>query len=219
MNLFCNFRFIVVCTLTIVCWASPRNALYYAPIMDNWEILPRDVHMDDSQFHLWMIHLGASVLQTAGIDGYGAGINLDNLKKMVANAMLREHLHRFARRWNFKEAIPEGVRSKFAPHIGRNYVACPLYRQDRESPIIAQSMRGDLVARERPWSRAYREQLAWFFLFARRTIHQWPPGWIALYPFLETQLDANVDFGSQVFCENFINFVNKESYGRWSQWW
>ena len=182
--------------------------------MKGWDILPDGVVVHPNTFNLFAQHLALTMPRDSIIDKYW-GPDLRHLLDVIPDIPQLQR-ERYACRMDFPRDL-----SASAPHWDRSFIVCPLNREDRESPLIAHQVWEMVDATG--LCHDSKVCVSLFMLFARRVIHQWPPGWSRLLPFLrDTALMTDFDPASKSFRSGFSRLVAREGitnfYGRGSHW-
>ena len=129
-----------------------------------------------------MEHFAFTLLRDAQLEGYCPAAQLRGWREVLPGlAGDGDRARHYAARHAY-QACP------LHPHALRNYVLPPVYRGDRESPLLLADFARAL--QEGPEGTAFRDdpellvRSVALAAFVRRCLHNWPPGWAQVHPVL-----------------------------------
>ncbi len=107
------------------------------------------------------------------------------------------------------------------PHFDRNFILCPLFRSDRETPLLIQELWRQSGLQDA--STECRFKGVAFTSFARRVLHNFPPSWHSIGPWLLKQtMAASFEPNSKQFETDFAAWAGEapvDLYGSASHWY
>ena len=182
-----------------------------------WASLPSGVELSSEVFDNFAHHFVAGSLRDGVLDNFIPGAKVPALRSQLD--LVGEAAWDRLCRWHDH---PESVSSTH-PHWARNFVLCPRFRSDRESPLIIKNVWAEL-SKVDSLGADEKAHAAIFILFARRVFHNYPLSWHKMQEFLVGQftqqgMDPDSDAFSSVFERWAAGLGSRDGlYGRASHW-
>ena len=181
---------------------------------EEWGALPPGLSANLPVLQSFLEHFAAAMVRDAVLDGY-PGITSDVVAGMQEQLPLvkAETWERFAMRHNYDSHV-----LPLHPHALRNFVLCPVFRCDRESPLLVASLWAEVS--RLAFGHVHNLRLASWILFARRAFHNFPVAWEFLQPWLLERVSAaHFSPKSSCFCDG-MRALSQKTYlfGKGSHW-
>ena len=176
--------------------------------------LPEGIDVKEETLASFLKHLTGVLLRDAVLEHWVPEGAVEQAKEALGFS--EETLKLYASRHDYPETLAES-----SPHWARQFVLPPLFRDDRESPLLLRKMwemtPGDLTL-------AQRARRTLWLAFARRVLHNFPVSWEYVAPFLATaSAPAEWSPGGEEFLKAFRELAADHGgegrlYGRGSHW-
>ena len=183
----------------------------------SWSDLPAGVVLNQPVFQNFVQHFVACFVRDGVLDKYISEKLLPELINGLPTVDLQTWKHICMRHDYSSDLMPT------SPHWDRSFVCCPVFRSDRESPLIIKSV-WDSCKQAIGLDATQQSRAAIFVLFARRVFHQYPPSWKVMQPWLlKNALAADFDPSARIFHHAFQLWIGGfesvgQFYGRASHW-
>ena len=181
---------------------------------EEWGALPPGLSANLPVLQSFLEHFAAAMVRDAVLDGYPRITSdvvegMQELLPLVKAATWK----RFAMRHNYDSHVLPSH-----PHALRNLVLCPVFRCDRESPLLVASLWAEVS--KLTFGHVHNLRLASWILFARRAFHNFPVAWEFLQPWLLERVSAaHFSPKSSCFCDGMRALSQKKFlFGKGSHW-
>ena len=182
--------------------------------MQAWRELPPGIHLNPPVFEVFAQHFTATLLRDGLFRGSITQHKAASLQALLTDVSSIEW-SRYCLRHNYPKFLHESH-----PHWDQNFACCPVFREDRESPLLVKKVWDVVSATALTESR--KLLVASFVLFARRVFHNIPPSWHVMMPYLlDLAKDPTFDADTSAFASQFKEWASGQTslYGKASHWY